>query len=186
MSITPSQGNDLLNNLQVKFRTINDLSADFVQYTNSQKNLAGKFFYKKENKLRLELKDLLILTDGTTNWNYNKKQKKVIISDFDENDPSAVSLEKIIIDYPSRCVVTESKEAGVPVIELKPETGSGINAQLIKIWMNNEHFVQKVLVKSDSGSDLEFRFTGCKINPGLADSDFTFNPPKGIKIIDLR
>ena len=66
------------------------------------------------------------------------------------------------------------------------ETGSGINAQLIKIWMNNEHFVQKVLVKSDSGSDLEFRFTGCKINPGLADSDFTFNPPKGIKIIDLR
>lgn len=186
MSIITAQGKDILNKLQKKFLSINDLSADFVQYMNSQKNLEGKFFYKKDNQLRLELKNLLIVTDGRTNWNYNKKQKKVIISDYDENDPSAVSLKKIIIDYPSGCVVTESKEAGVAVIELKPETGSGINAQLIKIWMNNEHFVQKVLVKSNSGSDLEFIFFGYKINPGLPDSDFTFNPPEGIKIIDLR
>lgn len=184
--ITYGQGINSLTELQNKFKSINDLSANFVQLTNGKANLDGKFYYKKENQLRLELKNLLIVTDGKTNWNYNKKQKKVIISDYDENDPSAVSLGKIIIDYPSRCVVTESKEAGVPVIELKPETGSGINAQLIKIWMNNEHFVQKVLVKSNSGSDLEFRFSGYKINPGLPDSDFTFNPPEGIKIIDLR
>lgn len=186
MSIITAQGKDILNKLQKKFLLINDLSADFVQYTNSQKNLEGKFFYKKDNQLRLELKNLLIVTDGKTNWNYNKKQKKVIISDYDENDPSVISLRKIIIDYPSKCTVTESDEAGIPVIELKPETGSGINAQLIKIWMNNEHFVRKVLIKSDSGSDLEFRFSGYKINPGLPDSDFTFNSPEGIKIIDLR
>jgi outer membrane lipoprotein-sorting protein len=184
--VTYGQETNSLNDLQNKFKSITDFSADFVQYVGSDKNFEGKIFFRKDNQLRLELKNLLIITDGKTNWNYNKKQKKVIISDYDENDPSAISLKKIIIDYPSGCIVTELKEAGVPVIELKPETGSGINAQLIKIWMNNEHLVQKVLIKSNSGSDLEFRFSGYEINSKLPDSKFTFNPPEGIKIIDLR
>ena len=50
-------------------------------------NFDGKFLFKKENQLRLELKNLIIVSDGKTNWNYNKKQNKVIITNYDENDP---------------------------------------------------------------------------------------------------
>ena len=184
--ITFGQGKDYLKSLQAKFNTVTDLSADMVQYTNGQKNLEGKFLYKKENHLRIELRNFLVVTDGKTNWNYNKKQKKVIISNYDENDPSAISLKKIIFDYPSKCTVTETSESGVPVIELKPGANSGINAQLIKIWTNNKNLVKKVLIKSNTGSDIEFRFSNYKINSGLPESEFSFNPPEGIKVIDLR
>lgn len=181
-----AQENSYLKDLRDKFNSINSLSANLVQLTDGKVNLEGKFLFKKENKLKLELKNFMIVSDGVTNWNYNRKQKKVIISNYDENDPSAISLKKIIFDYPSKCAVSETKNSGIPVIELKPEANSGINAQSIKIWMNGDNLVQKVLIKSNTGSELEFRFSGYKINPGLPDSEFSFTPPEGIKIIDIR
>ena len=83
-----AQNTKLLNDLQNHFNSIKDFSADLVQLNNGKVNLEGKLFFKKENNLRLELKNLNIVSDGKTNWNYNKGQKKVIISNYDENDPS--------------------------------------------------------------------------------------------------
>ena len=74
-----SQNSRLLKNLQSSFDSLKDFSADFVQLNNGKVNIEGKFFFKKENKLRLELKNLIIVSDGKTNWNYNKRQKKVIM-----------------------------------------------------------------------------------------------------------
>lgn len=181
-----AQDVNYLGSLQKKFDSIESLSANFAQYTNGKKNFEGKFLFKKENKFRLELKNITLVSDGETNWNYNKKLDKVIISNYDENDPSAFSLKKLIYDYPAKCAVTELSESGTHVIEFKPKPGSEINAQLIKLWLNNENLVMKVLIKANSGSDLEFRFSNYKINPGLTDSEFSFNPPQGTKVIDIR
>lgn len=176
----------LLKDLQDKFNSIKDFSADFVQLSNGKENLQGKFYFKKENKLKLELKNLIIVSDGKTNWNYNKKQKKVIISNYDENDPSVLSLKKIIFDYPSKCSVTESVESGKNVLLLKPEQNSGINAYLIKIWISKENLVEKVSMKESGGDIIEIKFANYKINTGLADSKFSFTSPEGTKTIDLR
>ena len=181
-----AQSSGYLKSLQKKFSTINDLSADFTEHTYNKIDYDGKFLYKKGNHLRFELKNLIVVSNGKTNWNFDKRQNKVIITDFDLKNPSAVTLENIINEFPSKCTVTESKDEGVPVIELKPKANSGINAQLIKIWLSGENLVKKVSIKSGTGTVLEFSFSNYKINPGLADSEFSFNPPKGAKVLDIR
>ena len=181
-----SQNSRLLKNLQSSFDSLKDFSADFVQLNNGRVNIEGKFYFKKENKLRLELKNLIIVSDGKTNWNYNKRQKKVIISNYDENDPSVLSLKKIIFDYPSKCQVTEGPDSSGNVLILKPNSNSGINAYLIKIWVNKNNNVKKVTIIQSSGNVLEVKFSNYKIDTGILDSKFSFTPPQGTKIIDLR
>ena len=181
-----SQNSRLLKNLQSSFDSLKDFSADFVQLNNGRVNIEGKFYFKKENKLRLELKNLIIVSDGKTNWNYNKRQKKVIISNYDENDPSVLSLKRIIFDYPSKCQVTEGPDSSGNVLILKPNSNSGINAYLIKIWVNKNNNVKKVTIIQSSGNVLEVKFSNYKIDKGILDSKFSFTPPQGTKIIDLR
>ncbi len=176
----------LLDELQNKFNSIHDFSADFVQLTNGKVNLDGKLFFKKENSLRLELKNLIIVSDGITNWNYNKKQKKVIISNYDENDPSVLSLKRIIFDYPSKCDVSEDLKNGEKLLLLKPRTNSGINADMIKLWVGKDYNIEKVSISESSGNVLEVQFSNYKINAGISNSKFSFTPPEGTKIIDLR
>ncbi len=181
-----AQDAELLKGLQDHFNSIKDFSADLVQLNNGRVNLKGKIFFKKENNLRLELKNIIIVSDGKTNWNYNKKLKKVIISNYDKNDPSVLSLKRIIFDYPAKCEVSETVEKGENVLVLKPRPDSGINADLIKIWINKENNVSRVSASGSSGNNIEVRFSDYKINAGIPDSKFSFTPPLGTKVIDLR
>jgi len=96
----------LLKAVQDKFETIEDLSANIRQSTGGKESLSGKIFYKEENKFYLELKNLNIVSNGTTVWNFNKKENKVIRNEFDESDPSALSLSEIINEYPEESNLT--------------------------------------------------------------------------------
>lgn len=184
-SFSQSSSNQLLKTLQNKFNSINDLSADFKQSTNGKINLAGKFFYKKENDLRLELKNLMIVSDGTTNWSYNKKENKVIISNYDPSDPSIISLKKIIEDYPAKCEVSDEKENGNNVLVLKPGK-PGMNFKIAKIYINSAELVQKIILTDQNNALIQIEFSNYKLNQKLNNSTFTFIPPKGSKVIDLR
>jgi len=181
-----AQNAKLLKNLQIHFNSIKDFSADLIQLNNGRANIEGKIFFKKENNLRLELKNLIIVSDGKTSWNYNKRLKKVIISDYNENDPSVLSLKRIIFDYPSKCEVSETVEKGEDVLLLKPKPDSGINADLIKIWINKENNVSRISAIQSPGNNIEVRFSNYKLNAGIPDSKFSFTPPQGTKVIDLR
>lgn len=61
--------NQLLQAVQEKFNTLSDLSANLTQSVNGSANLTGKVYYKKEDKIRFELTNILIVSDGETNWN---------------------------------------------------------------------------------------------------------------------
>ncbi len=185
LTFSQSGGDQLLKSLQSKFNSINDLSADFKQSTNGKINLAGKFFYKKENDLRLELKNLLIVSDGTTNWNYNKKENKVIISNYDPSDPSMISLKRIIDEYPAKCTVTNEKENGNNILILKPGK-PGMNFKIAKLYINTEDLVQKIVLTDQNDALIKIEFSNYKLNQKLNNSTFTFIPPKGSKVIDLR
>src|SRR5512139_3625561 len=82
-SIAQSEAQELLKKIQDKFDSITDLSAKITQLVNGKTNLKGKAFYKKANNLRFEFENMVIVSDGETSWNFNKKQNKVIITNYD-------------------------------------------------------------------------------------------------------
>ena len=180
-----SSADKLLKALQDKFKSAKNVSADFVQATNGKVTLTGKFFYEKENKLRLEFKNLLLVTDGKTSWNYNKRENKVIISSYNPDDPSYFSLKQIIEGYPSKCDVSLENDNGSNVLVLTPNK-PGLNFKTAKIWINSESLISKIILTDQNDALIQVSFSNYKINSSISKTFFTFTPPKGSKVIDLR
>ena len=179
-------GDKLLADLQDKFKEVKDLSAEFKQSTNGKVVVSGKFFFKKEDKLRIEFKNSILISDGSTNWNYNQKENKVIISKNDDNNASPFSLRKVIFDYPKECMVTSEMENGIEVLILTPNKESSIGYSLIKIWVNNENLINHIILKDKADNQTQIDFSKYKVNQKITDSKFNFTPPEGSKVIDLR
>lgn len=183
-----AQGNDsnLLKEVQHKFNSIHSISADFVQKSNNQVNLSGKFYFMQRNNIRLELKNSLIISNGKTNWNYNKQQKKVIISTYDSTDASVLSLRNIIFNYPDKCLVSTLNSDTSKVLKLTPKQNTNLNFEEAKIYINNDYLPEKISVKNFNNNLIEIDFSNYHLNGNLSASFFNFVPPKGSNIVDLR
>jgi len=179
-------GDKLLKNLQDKFDKVKDLSADFKQSTNGKAILNGKFFFKKEDKLRIEFKNSILISDGETNWSFNQKENKVIISKNDESNASPFSLRKVVFDYPKECLVTSEMENSTKVLVLTPNKDSSIGYSSIKIWMNKENLISRIVLKDKVDNLIQIDFLKYKVNQKISESKFIFTAPEGSKVIDLR
>jgi outer membrane lipoprotein-sorting protein len=156
-----------------------------METSNGKVSLAGKLFYGKVNKMRLELKNLTIVSDGITNWSYNKKENKVVISNYDPGDPSVISLEKIINDYPSQCNLIVGKEGDTDILTFLPGK-PGLNFKNAKIFINPGSLINKVDLTDQNNNNIQIEFSNYQLNKNISTSTFTFTPPKGSKVIDLR
>ena len=176
----------MLDSVQKKYKSLTDFSADFKQSMNEKSSLKGKIFYSRGNKLRLELKNSTIISDGTILWNYNKGQKKVVINNASGSDPSFFTTDKFLYDYPSKSGVTMEKEDNQEVLVLVPQKESNLNFKKAKIWVNQDYLIIRISVENLSGTNMNLQFSNYNLNRNLPESMFTFSPPEGTNIIDLR
>ncbi len=184
--IAQNRENNLLKKVQDKYKTISSFSTNFIQYSGSGKNISGKFYYKKTNNIRLETNASIIVSNGSTNWNYIKNQNKVIISKYDDSDVSMFSFNKIISDFPSKSNVEQSTEKGNNILVIIPKEDSDLNFNQVKLWINDDDLVKKIEIKEKNNSLLSIELSNYKINQNLPDSQFSFTTPEGSKVIDLR
>lgn len=175
-----------LDSVQKKYKSINDFSADFKQSVNGKVGINGKFFYSKGNKFRLELKNSTIVSNGSVIWNYNKPQNKVVINNNSNSDQSSITIEKFLYDYPAKSVVTLEKDNNQNVLILIPQNDNKMNFKKTKISVNSDYLIMQVNIENLSGSVTNFQFSDYKLNQNLPDSRFSFSPPDGTNIIDLR
>jgi len=184
-SLGQANPQELLKNIQDKFNSINDLSADLAQSVNGKINLKGKVFYKKDNHLRFEFENNVIVSDGETSWNYSKKQNKVIISDYDSEGNKILSIRQLIYEYPEDCKLSMSEVDGIKTLELIPQDDT-FTFNSIKLFVDSENLITKVLIDDPATGNIQVNLSDIQINKGLADSYFQFSPPEGSQIIDLR
>ncbi len=175
----------VLKSLQNKFDSITDLSADVTQKSNGKSSLSGKLFFKKENNLRLELGNQTIIADGTTSWNYNKKDKKVIISNYDENGAGLLSINYLVYDYPKDCDLSLSSEGSKTVLILKPKSKKNSLGE-VKLVISKDNLIEKTFITNQSAGTMEVNFSNYKLNQNLSDSKFTFTAPEGTTVVDIR
>ncbi len=181
-----------MSEIQKKFKTIEDLTADFTQTIKpalqSSSKYTGLFYYKKQDKFRVEMKNQTIISDGQTIWNYNSKLNQVVIS-YLEDESSSFSLEKYIMNYPQLCKISSSTELKdgeqYSVLSLTPKDLE-LEFKTVKLWSDKEYLVKKLdFVNLD---DMEFSIVlkNILINQNLSDDKFIFIPPKGSQVIDLK
>jgi chaperone LolA len=187
-------GNRIIKEVQNKFESITNLSADFSQSNElpdvkKPVTYKGKFLFEKENKYRIELKNSQIITDGKTVWNYNKKAKKVIVGDA-ESDQSVFSVKNVVFDYPSQSKISYvGKELidgdSCNVIQLDP-VDKDKKFESAKLWIDSNNLIKKFEIKNPDNSIMVFELSDIKINQKISKDKFIFNPPQGTEIIDLR
>ena len=177
--------NAVLKNIQDTFNAISDLSAQITQSVNDKVNLKGKVFYKKENRLRFEFDKMLIISDGETSWNYNKKQDKVIITNYDSEGNKILSMRQILFEYPEDCELSTFEYEGKKVLELIPQDDTyGFNS--VKLFIDSENLITKVLVEDPATGKIQIDLSNYQLNKNLPDSYFQFSPPEGSQVLDLR
>lgn len=187
----PQSGVEILKKIQNKFKSINNFKADFVQTISDAEGkqsgkLSGKFFYKTKNKFVVELKNGTIISDGETVWNYNARQKRVVISSFSD-DPTSFSLERYLFDYPALCKIknVSGEKSKDQIIELVPKDNN-IEFKSAKIWKSPDDLISRMEIIDLGDTKYVFQLNDIKVNQDFPESKFAFNPTKGIKIIDLR
>ena len=175
----------VLKSLQNKFDSISSLSVDVTQKTNAKSVQTGKMFFKKENNLRIEFPNQIIVADGSTSWNYNKKNKKVIISNYDETGSGLLSINYLIYQYPSECELSLSPEGDKQILILKPKSNRN-NMGVVKLYITKENLIDRAIISNKDSGTIEVLFSNYKLNQKLSDSQFTFIPPEGTAVVDLR
>jgi outer membrane lipoprotein carrier protein len=184
-ALPQTNGDKLLKELQSKFDSIEDASVDFEQSHNGKKILSGLLLYKNENKLRIDTKKLLIISNGSTSWNFNKHENKVIISNYDANSSGLLSINELVYAFPEGCDISSTIEDDQRILILIPNSYK-VNFDKIEIWLSDDNLIAKVKVTNASIGTTEVIFSNYRLNQDLSLSEFSFIPPKGSKIIDLR
>ena len=184
-SFAQDDAQEVLTNIQNKFNTINDLTAELSQSVNGSVNLKGKIYYKKENHLRFEFKNVLIVSDGETSWSYNKKDNKVFITDYESDGNKILSINQIIFEYPKDCDMSTFESDGRKVLQLIPKDDT-FSFNSIQLFVDSDYLITKALVDDPASGEIQIDLSDYKLNTNLPDSFFQFSLPEGSKVIDLR
>ncbi|MFH0733298.1 MAG: outer-membrane lipoprotein carrier protein LolA [bacterium] len=179
-----------LKHMQQKIKSSAGFSSEFIQSSISAEgkkiqNLKGKFTYGANDKFKVELKNTEIVSDGTTIWNYNKTQKRVLINNT-ADDPSSFSIERYLFKYPNYCTVTGVQEPKFKnSIKLVPKNNDLEFSEVI-INADDEYQIKKILITDIQSNKYLLELNKVTLIDTIEKSLFDFSIPKGIKVIDMR
>lgn len=189
-TLNAQTADEVIQKIQIKFSTVEDIKANFTQKIISALNeapitLTGKFYFKKENNLRIEVKNRIIISNGNTVWNNNNTMNKVIISNY-EGDYTSFSLPEIINSYPRLCEKEiVSNQSGVKVIKLTPNDNQ-LSFKSALISVNENDIIEKVQITDFNNMEFIFGLDSIELNTKLSGQLFNFKPTEGVEVIDLR
>ena len=185
IAIAQPDAGEKLAELQSRFDSIYDLSATITQSVSGKTIFTGKILYKKENKLRFEFKNILVVSDGETSWNYNMRENKVIITNYATEGTNILSINQLIYEYPEECDISAYEFDGQTVLEFIPNT-STLSFSSVKLWIDDSNLVTRALFEDPATGLIQIDLSNYKLNTNLPDSYFSFTPPEESEIIDLR
>ncbi|MFA5404341.1 MAG: outer membrane lipoprotein chaperone LolA [Ignavibacteria bacterium] len=183
---------EIIKNVQSKYNSIKDAQATFSQYikysSGSTQSSSGTIYIQKEDKYRIESKNEVIVTDGVTSWSYSKKKKQVVIDNY-KKDGNTFSPNKFLFSYPENFYSdldgTETVSgAECYVLKLSPRHKGSVKSAKICVD-KDENFIRKITINS-SESSTTYTLKKITLDVGLSSSKFSFSPPEGVEVIDLR
>jgi outer membrane lipoprotein carrier protein len=198
----PAQSLDeVIKGLEGAYGRINDLKAEFNQNAfnkslNQTIPATGVVYLKKGGKLRWEYTQPTpqeIVSDGKTLWVYTPTLNQVNVAKAPEAlaGPAGsflVGLGKLREHFGVRFMNPAQPRDGDGnvVLDLAPKQPLPTLARLILSIDPRSWEIRKAVVYDQFENTVTMRFTKMALNSGLADSLFTFTPPKGVATVPLQ
>lgn len=177
----------LQNILAVSARNTQTIASDFSQVKhmkmmNDKVNSRGKFYFKKEDKIRIEYTSpfqyLLIMNGGQIMVRDENKTNKINT----RNSKTMQSVNKVMMDC-MRGTVFGNKDFQVKAFEMKnlyllqlTPVNSSMKSLFARIDVyieKSDNSVSKLVMNENGGDYTDMNFTNKKINTSLADALFS-------------
>ncbi len=189
------QADEILQALQKKYGGLRDASASFTEttylpFTQVTQRVSGTIMMKKGNKYRIETANQTIVTDGVTVWRVSPSKKQVLIDTFKE-DPKNPTPDRLLFQAPKdyNAIRTDNEKLDgrdVMVLKLTPKSESS-NLKSLKLWIGgDDNVILKVETVDFSDTQRTYTISKFSMDSGIADARFTYAPPKGYEVVDLR
>lgn len=190
----PAQDAPSLEALQDRYDELSGLRAAFTQVTASEfagdsSQIDGRVLLAG-NKYRVETPSQTVVTNGETTWIYSPANSQVVINDADA-DASTVTPQTFLTASAEKYDVTATRTAqrngdAHDVLSLSATTESARFSEATLWVQRTNRIVTRLRATDRNGSTLDLRLYEIDLGPDFADTPFTFSPPDGVEIVDLR
>ncbi len=196
-----ARGSEVVEKLQKKFADLKTLSAHFVKQhywrlMEQNQEVKGQLLVQRPNRFRMDSDVQVVVSDGTTAWNYAPANAQVMVSDYTaiENDRS---YEKLLFDlillggYDERyrpVYVGEKKihRRTCHVVDLSAKK-EDTYIHTIRMWIDKRLYLVRQIEYRNIHEDVTtFVLSDLKVNKKVKADHFTFHVPNGVELIDLR
>jgi chaperone LolA len=186
---------EILGKVRERYEEIEDAEIVFSQEvtfarSSLEQKASGRLLLEKENRYRLELNDQTVVTDGVAVWSYSAATGQVVIDAF-KADERFLTPEKVLTGAPDdfSASVLERHESGrgeTVVLKLTPRSDDSFVTSL-KLWVDADSWlIRQVELLEFSGKKTTYTISKLNTNIGLPADTFSFTPPEGAEVVDLR
>jgi outer membrane lipoprotein carrier protein len=186
---------DITDKLQRRYDSIQDATARFTQhvkfgFSKLEQDFAGTLKMKKPHKYRIETEYQTLVTDGATVWSYSPVNKQVLIDRYKEN-PDTFTPDQFLLNLPSNYYATlvpheKPGDESMIILKLIPKDDQSF-VKSMKIWVQDETWIVRRVEMIDlNDTEKTYIVQEVKINTTLKENTFTFAPPPGTEVVDLR
>ncbi len=186
---------EVLSRARERYESIQDASAKFIQQVRfgvmkSEQSFSGRFYMRKGNHYRIEGEEQTIVTDGASVWTYSTVNKQLLIDRY-KDDNNVIEPQRLLVnaerDY-EVTLIADDNAASEHVSQLKliPKSDTS-RFKWVKLWIDrNDWLLKKAQLQDLADNITTYTISDIRLNKGLADSLFRFDPPHGTEVIDLR
>lgn len=179
--------------MRQRYEAIDNIVARFTQqvkmgFSKLEQKFSGTLTMKKPNRYRLEAEHQTLVTDGFTVWAYSPSSKQLLIDRYKENQNS-ISPEQFLVNLPSNyyaSVLGTEENGALVILKLVPKDDRSF-IKSVKLWVENGSWiVRKIQIVDVNDSENVYTISELKVNSDVKDASFTFTPPPGTDVVDLR
>jgi len=186
---------DIIKKVKKTYNKIKTLKVEFEQSSEWQlagtsHSVNGNMQIKDEVKFRIEMPDIVTVSDGKNIWNYSKSTNQVIINRVKKSDTEQLPA-KLLLQYSERyepkLLAEETFQNKICyALELTSKTGDDF-IQKMKILVDKKTwYTQKVEQFDIHGTKKIFIIKSIRTNFPIDNSIFTYITPPGVEVIDMR
>lgn len=194
LNVWAQSADELLQRLERTYNGHTGLEAEFTQtmssaYSDFQESFSGTLLLKG-NRYRVETDRQTLVTDGDVTWIYSVEDNQVLINKNVDSE-EALAVNQLFSDYASRFDATGVDTETVRgqrhfVLHLTPKDADSFFAS-VTLWMRaSDNILSRIEIVDQNQTTMSFDLSNVDLNARVDDRAFTFSPPAGAEVIDLR
>lgn len=149
----------------------------------------GRLLLKGGDKFRLEIPGGVYVSDGKSYWEYHARTKQAILKEAGTDGGQPMPADVLLRFLDSEpLAASRARDGGREWIELRLDPARAMkNLDSLDVLLDESTFaVHRVSSRDESGNEAVYTVQSIRRNSGLKDSEFRFQPPKGVETVDMR